>query len=187
MNAIPTKLNGIQFRSRLEAKWAIMFDLLGWRWEYEPIDLDGYIPDFILFSETERHILVEVKPALTYPELSKFISKPANSGWKGEILMLGATTWPTREIWSGGVCLGMLGELTCDKEDSSCYWFEEAVLFRCAKCSKVNFLHALGGWEGRICGHYDGDHYLGEFSSQEFNDLWAEAGNMTQWKPKRIK
>ncbi len=37
---------GVQFRSRLEARWAAMFDLLGWPWEYEPVDLDGYIPDY---------------------------------------------------------------------------------------------------------------------------------------------
>ena len=33
---IPTLYNGIQFRSRLEAKWAAFFDLLGWEYEYEP-------------------------------------------------------------------------------------------------------------------------------------------------------
>lgn len=39
---------GIQFRSRLEARWAYIFDSMGWIWEYEPIDLNGYIPDFIV-------------------------------------------------------------------------------------------------------------------------------------------
>lgn len=46
--AIPTAYGGVNFRSRLEARWAAMFDLLGWRWEYEPLDLDGYIPDFLV-------------------------------------------------------------------------------------------------------------------------------------------
>lgn len=39
--AIPTKYNGINFRSRLEAKWAAFFDLLEWNWEYEPCDFNG--------------------------------------------------------------------------------------------------------------------------------------------------
>ena len=43
---IPTKYNGINFRSRLEARWAAFFDQLKWEWEYEPIDLNGWIPDF---------------------------------------------------------------------------------------------------------------------------------------------
>lgn len=59
--AIPTKYKGVHFRSRLEARWAAMFDLLDWTWEYEPIDLDGYIPDFILTFQDP--ILVEVKLA----------------------------------------------------------------------------------------------------------------------------
>ncbi len=65
MNAIPTKYAGVQFRSRLEARWAAFFDLLGWRWEYEPIDLAGYIPDFIVtgfLGRGRQDILVEVKP-----------------------------------------------------------------------------------------------------------------------------
>lgn len=46
--AIPTDYAGVRFRSRLEAKWAAFFDLAGWRWAYEPIDLDLYVPDFML-------------------------------------------------------------------------------------------------------------------------------------------
>jgi hypothetical protein len=29
---IPTKYRSVNFRSRLEAKYAALFDLLGWRW-----------------------------------------------------------------------------------------------------------------------------------------------------------
>ncbi len=43
-----TEYNQVVFRSRLEARWAATFDLLGWRWEYEPFDLDGWVPDFRL-------------------------------------------------------------------------------------------------------------------------------------------
>jgi hypothetical protein len=46
LTAIPTRYGGVQFRSRLEARWAAFFDLAGWRWQYEPIDLAGWIPDF---------------------------------------------------------------------------------------------------------------------------------------------
>lgn len=35
-NVIPTMYKGIQFRSRLEARWAVFFDTLGIKWEYEP-------------------------------------------------------------------------------------------------------------------------------------------------------
>lgn len=55
---IPTKYKGRQYRSRLEARWAAYFDLTNIPFEYEPFDLDGWIPDFIINGET----LVEIKP-----------------------------------------------------------------------------------------------------------------------------
>lgn len=65
------------FRSRLEARWAAFFDLAGWKWEYEPIDLNGWTPDFrITFpcSHSEcsgnHTLLVEVKPYYTIEEFA---------------------------------------------------------------------------------------------------------------------
>lgn len=51
IKAIDTEYKGYLFRSRLEARWAVFFDALGLKWEYEPegFDLgDGtyYLPDF---------------------------------------------------------------------------------------------------------------------------------------------
>jgi hypothetical protein len=60
LTAIPTRYRGVQFRSRLEARWAAFFDIAGWRWQYEPIDLDGWIPDFRLCGKVPA--LCEVKP-----------------------------------------------------------------------------------------------------------------------------
>lgn len=48
--SIPTIYAGVQFRSRLEARWAAFFDLVGLRWEYEPFDLAGWIPDFKIYD-----------------------------------------------------------------------------------------------------------------------------------------
>ena len=53
IKAIETEYNGYRFRSRLEARWAVFFDTLGIRYEYEPegyVLSDGgkYLPDFYL-------------------------------------------------------------------------------------------------------------------------------------------
>lgn len=52
IKAIETRYKGYRFRSRLEARWAVFFDALGIKWEYEKegFDLDGeyYLPDFWL-------------------------------------------------------------------------------------------------------------------------------------------
>lgn len=61
IKAIPTTYNGVNFRSRLEARWAAFFDLCGWQWDYEPFDLDGWAPDFKLTIGSVV-ALVEVKP-----------------------------------------------------------------------------------------------------------------------------
>jgi hypothetical protein len=63
---IPTRYAGCHFRSRLEARWAVFFDTLGVRWEYEPQGFKigwyeqrwMYLPDFYL---TDLGIWVEVK------------------------------------------------------------------------------------------------------------------------------
>lgn len=61
--AIPTVYRGRRYRSRLEARWAAFFDLLGWQHEYEPCDLGTWSPDFALWgSEPEWRTLVEIKP-----------------------------------------------------------------------------------------------------------------------------
>jgi hypothetical protein len=62
IKAIQTKYKGYRFRSRLEARWAVFFDTLGLKWEYEKegFDLDGtyYLPDFWL---PQVRVWVEVK------------------------------------------------------------------------------------------------------------------------------
>jgi len=52
IKAIETRYAGCRFRSRLEARWAVFWDHLEIRWEYEPqgyvIDGRPYLPDFWL-------------------------------------------------------------------------------------------------------------------------------------------
>lgn len=64
MQAIETRYQGYRFRSRLEARWAVYFDVLGIEWEYEPEGFvldDGtlYLPDFYI---KDWNCYAEVKP-----------------------------------------------------------------------------------------------------------------------------
>lgn len=61
---IQTRWKGYQFRSRLEARWAVCFDSLGIDWSYEPEGFDlgeagCYLPDFYMPT---LDAWVEVKP-----------------------------------------------------------------------------------------------------------------------------
>lgn len=70
--AIPTVWNQITFRSRLEAKWAVLMTLWNWRFEYEPVDLAAFkIPDFVVYFETFP-IIIECKPAVTVREVEAY-------------------------------------------------------------------------------------------------------------------
>lgn len=55
ISAIETRYRGVRFRSRLEARWAVLFDEWGKSWEFEPEGYsDGataYLPDFWLPGE----------------------------------------------------------------------------------------------------------------------------------------
>lgn len=52
INAIATEYEGIRFRSRTEARWAVLLDYIGvpWRYEHEGFELRSgrYLPDFWL-------------------------------------------------------------------------------------------------------------------------------------------
>jgi len=80
-----------RFRSRLEARWAAFFDLVGWRWTYEPFDADGWIPDFLI--DGERPLLVEVGPCVTEAEYVAKAAKPLRFSER-PTLVLGAVVQP---------------------------------------------------------------------------------------------
>lgn len=62
VKAIQTSYAGCRFRSRTEARWAVLFDALGIKWEYEregfELPSGKYLPDFWL---PEFETWVEVK------------------------------------------------------------------------------------------------------------------------------
>jgi hypothetical protein len=66
MEALRTIYNGVKYRSKLEARWAVFFDEYGLRFEYEPttfrLKSGLYCPDFYL---SDLACYVEVKPLIT--------------------------------------------------------------------------------------------------------------------------
>jgi hypothetical protein len=76
IEAKPTKYKGTLFRSRLEARWAVVFDELGIRYQYEPkifhYGLVTYLPDFYL-PGYDRWIEIKALKALTRGEATKVL------------------------------------------------------------------------------------------------------------------
>lgn len=67
IKSLNTRHNGYNFRSRLEARWAVFFDEMGWDYLYEPQGYalangdaylpDFYLPDFVTFLEVKFEVL----------------------------------------------------------------------------------------------------------------------------------
>jgi hypothetical protein len=87
IKAIETRYAGCHFRSRLEARWAVFFDHLGIKWQYEPqgfevswrLSLDDgvirYLPDFYL---PDAGCYAEVKGQWTDDECHSFLNAVAS-------------------------------------------------------------------------------------------------------------
>lgn len=58
---IKTRYAGQDFLSLAEARYAAAFDLLGWKWQYEPCEFLGYLPDFWVVPRGAEGFYVEAK------------------------------------------------------------------------------------------------------------------------------
>jgi hypothetical protein len=182
-HTIPTRYANTQFRSRLEARWARFFDLVGWRWEYEPFDLAGWIPDFALIG-ADQTTLVEVKPVADFRDpiavqaCRKAEMAVLDSGRENEILLLGFT-WPEHDDC---ICIGWLGEWCSADDDiggeAGWCWVPAPFHTLCG----LGFHHAQNSYSNRITGGHDGND--GAFAKAPI-EKWREAGNTVQWVPAR--
>lgn len=93
---IETWYAGCRFRSRLEARYAVFFDHIGARWEYEPqgFSINGrpYLPDFLL---PECGVWIEVKGSeddldhTLMLEAAAVLPETTQSLWQPRLLLLG--------------------------------------------------------------------------------------------------
>jgi hypothetical protein len=105
---IETVYNGYRFRSRLEARWAVLFDGIGIRYRYEPEGFaldDGtlYLPDFQVYIPQEsRQGALSNLPASLYVEVKGEIPIPAEDWHKVESLAEITNGTPSNPIYVVG-------------------------------------------------------------------------------------
>jgi len=163
---IPTLYSGVLMRSRLEARWAALFDHWGWPWRYEPQDLPGYCPDFIV--DFHHPVLAEVKAAPD--EYAAAIGKIELSGWRGEALLVSSVI--------DGSSIGRFGANEVAPDGTQRVW-GEARIFYCISCGRISVLPEHSDWTCRVCGDGNGNAHVGEYDPA-FD--WIEAGNRVQWR-----
>lgn len=199
MRGIPTMHNGIKYRSLLEAKWASFFTRIGWQFEYEPFEGNGYIPDFLIHGETP--LLVEVKPAGTRLDLISHIAKVRHGlqgVWDKDILIVGVSPL-FLPLESGLPVAGLLGEAVTSRriagvdgngqtvlsQSTETTWeFGSGLWFACHSCGgqAIRVHHTHMSFAGRPCGHYEGDHHIGWIPQREIERYWKRACNEVQWR-----
>lgn len=156
----PTTYAGVNFRSRLEARWACFFDLTSCiEWQYEPIDLDGWSPDFLLRLKgwkswdadmlgCDHQWLAEVKP---YTRLSQFKGHQCDPNRASYMI--------DNEPGPFGALLGINPTVS------------DVFFCRGSSAGNVSLYEAL-------------EDKFGNCWRKKFEEPWNEAGNRTQWIPK---
>ena len=88
IGAIETKYAGCMFRSRTEARYAVMFDTLGVEWQYELQGFDlpsgNYLPDFFL-PETETWVEIKGKSIEYEQPRVYFAGKISRDDWRHQL------------------------------------------------------------------------------------------------------
>ena len=176
IKATPTEYRGIQFESKLEATWAAFFDIAGWKWEYEPVLLRGWKPDFILYGE-KGPIYVEVKPIRYFDQ--ETADRMANAEKKHELLLLGVNPYqkpaPDTEGYSG--C--RLGWLCEDNEFNR---KDEALVVKLVDSGKLDFIHCWEDYTARMSGIHDGDRHFECLEKRNIQPIWKEAVFRVEFK-----
>jgi hypothetical protein len=205
--AIPTKYKHVQFRSRLEARWAAFFDLGKRRWAYEPFELEGYIPDFILYGQ-RRNALVEIKPEyaldLGGEKMRRAAEFCAAQDWRLIVLTDNVYRPVHKGRWFGFDTEQFYEDepigISCDyflEYDYTYPWLKAGWILAHGRTDVENEKHWIAAtlWERPSAstpvlefGYEDVHHETldGEWcppgDSQYWEKSWAEAGNTVQWR-----
>ena len=183
IKAIPTTYRGINMRSRLEAKWACVFDQLGWKWEYEPLDFNGWIPDFIVDGHGHAPLLIEVKPFTSFDENHDLSAKISYAlGSKLDDYGIFVTRAYPMLVKPDDPCpVGWISESYIEAGELKLMW-DDAIIRWLGPGSKVYGLCAsCMSYFDRITGYYDGSN-SDALSYSDFMPFWHNAINATQWK-----
>ncbi len=212
--AKPIIYEGIQFRSKLEARWYIFMKKLGWNIVYEPEieGINGWIPDFLIIGKCHK-TLVDVKGInrntdwvtieFEYEKNKSIIiskhkdyDKILNSGIKNlhdyELLIVGSNL-----RLDGNSAMGILHTraIHYDHHTTKCtnlndlHTSSETVFSHSE--GQIGFMDHEGSWCCRITGE-GGKTYLFRSNDYRYHDShykfidtsWNEAGTELRWKGK---
>ena len=192
LSAIPTVFEGRQYRSRLEARWAAFMRLCGWEYEYEHLDLNGWIPDFAIWGDAGNVVWVEVKPVTLFP---RDVAMKMEQGLPGEyrdrgdeLLILGEKPSPTPRSASLANDRRRIGWLArpLSRSGEERWAWRDCIFGRWAEDAPFGFCYPSRPYHDRITG-IDSSVRGGRpgATDGDLSRLWTESGNLVQWRSPR--
>ena len=191
MKPIATKYKGINFRSRLEARWYIFMKSLGWNIEYEPHiqELNNWLPDFLIIGKNTK-VLVEVKPFSNHKDFysdyaQKTVEKIAESNcFKPKtpplidaVLIVGSSLnigeADCGNSFMGGRIVRGTGEM----------YYEEDFVYT-DHSGKIGVCDHEINYHDPINNDHDGRYCLGDENKDILELCWNKAGSQLQWMPR---
>lgn len=159
IQSIPTKYNGVNFRSRLEARWAVFFDTLGIQYFYEhegyQLPSGWYLPDFWLPT---FKTWIEIKPKKRWEDRQQWridiqkIRELAIATKNISIIQHGDLIAPcssvSDEFWASTSVVYADGSGDAENVAVVSYWWCE-----CPKCASIDF--QISGYPSCKCDQND--------------------------------
>lgn len=176
--SIQTIYRGIEYRSRLEARWAAFFDHIGWEHTYEPFDGDGYIPDFLIHGDFP--LIIEVKPAQSLADYQAATDKADRGLWNvwpdDRVLVVGVSPLPVFAGPHDAPPAGLLRE--SDGTWGLGLWHNGS--------DPVGVCHEYQSYACSPTNYYDGnpsgDAWLNRRMIEDLHSAWATAINDVKWR-----
>ncbi len=210
MKAIEVNIDGIAFRSKLEARWYLFMKGLTWDIEYEPEieGVYGYQPDFRVHTETHVNLFIEVKPIGSVTEFyeDKFSadrekisnSRLLSSDSHNILLIVGSTLNLKRnsDFFEMGICIygedDLIRTTPCTSQTISFteHYDPDSLLEGIGLCptdhdEREDYLRNRNDHKG----HYfvprtENNDPIPEIVSNIIEEEWNKAWSRLRWKPK---
>ena len=182
--------HGALFATRLEAKWAFVFEELGWRWQYRPPPMNGYGATFLVpFSAA--NLWVDVVPGWPSEETRRMAAPVGfgelaklgglNAGWmrvgdsveassfSDDVMLVGGGGTPDT-FFDGGDCDGLVMRLHVSEEGEE---GEESWVIG----------GDVGTYDLDICDGDTGWKKTSADSGERFEEIWERAGEAAAAAP----
>jgi hypothetical protein len=197
---IETTYKGYKFRSRVEARWAVVFDTLDIPWEYEKegysLPSGAYLPDFWLPTVTidgQEGVWFEVKGK--YPTHHEYqLASELRMATNKPVVFAYASIPPAEEIdfvsSDHMIVLHTVPEEDKDyaiqwatENPSGKIWIDEPIaLAYCDDCGSCAFVY-LGYWN-RMCRHFTDDNGRYALPSKKLRNAYR-AGRAARFEHKK--